>query len=103
MESLFTFIGLKWAGYFLSFWIIFNVSGAFTSFELMPGFYKYGYGFPFYNSIQGARAILFGTKSHLGANFGVLIAWMVAGLLGMWVGTAWVIRRNRRAGAHAVS
>jgi hypothetical protein len=36
MESLFTFIGLKWAGYFLSFWIIFNVSGAFTSFELMP-------------------------------------------------------------------
>jgi hypothetical protein len=66
MESLFTIIGLKWAGYFLSFCrcrlvigglsdnlgIIVNVSGAFSSFETMPSFYQYGYGFPFYHSVS---------------------------------------------------
>ena len=97
MESLFTFIGLKWAGYFLSFWIVVNVSSSFQSFELMPRFYQYGYAFPFFNAIQATRTILFNTKSHLGRNFGVLIAWMVLGLLGMAVGTRGMQRRNLNA------
>ena len=68
MESLFTVIGQKWAGYFLSFClsscyliagvadsgpgIVVNVSGSFQSFELMPSFYRYGAGFPFFNSVS---------------------------------------------------
>lgn len=102
MESLFTLIGLKWSGYFLSFWIIVNVSGGFTSFELEPNFYKYGYAFPFYHAIQGTRTILFDTKSYLGTNFGVLIAWMVAGLLGMYIFTWIRVRENKRKGAHVI-
>ena len=74
MESLHTVLGLKYSGYFLTFCkslnpsdshhshlpdffhsfkgIIVNVSAAFTSFELMPRFYLYGYGLPFYNSVS---------------------------------------------------
>ncbi len=162
MESLFTLIGLKWAGYFLSFctyntqqalppdlplacvqerlarWyrdisaiagmIIVNVSSSFTSFDLMPSFYRYGYGFLFFNSerntsypwallkaswgaqaarksldwltsliqIQGARTIIFGTKNHLGRNSGVLLAWVVVGLAGMLLLTAWTLNENRK-------
>jgi hypothetical protein len=134
MESLFTIIGLKWAGYFLSFCkcrlaigglsdtlgIIVNVSGAFSSFEITPSFYQYGYAFPFYHSvsihargtlsaeliryayiqIQGARTIIFGTKNHLGTNFGVLIAWMIVGLLGIYGGTAWRTHTNKKTAVH---
>lgn len=102
MESLFTLIGTKWAGYFLSFWIVLNVSSSFSSFEIMPAFYQYGYALPFYNSIQGARTIIFATKSHLGRNFGVLLAWMVLGVLGIGVFTAYVLERNRRQRAHVL-
>ncbi|MCJ1401876.1 hypothetical protein MMC11_005093 [Xylographa trunciseda] len=102
MESLFTLIGLRWAGYFLSFWVIINVSSAFAAFEIMPTFYEYGYGFPFFNSIQGARSIIFGTKNHLGRNFGILIAWMVLGLVGIVVFTALGMRENRKRHAHVI-
>lgn len=76
MESLHTVLGLKYSGYFLTFCktlnnfnshhshlpdfihlctgIIVNVSAAFTSFELMPRFYLYGYGLPFYNSVSAS-------------------------------------------------
>lgn len=102
MESIFTFLGVQWAGYFLPFWIIVNVASSFTSFELMPGFYKYGYAFPFYHAIEGTRTIVFGTKNHLGRNFGVLIAWTVLGLIGMFVLTVWQLKRNLRKGTHAL-
>jgi len=102
MESLFTLIGLRWAGYFLSFWTIINVSCGFAAFDTMPTFYEYGYGFPFFNSIQGARTIVFGTKNHLGRNFGILIAWMVLGLAGIVVFTALGMRENRKRHAHVV-
>jgi hypothetical protein len=102
MESLFTLIGLKWAGYFLSFWIIVNVASSFTSLEVMPGFYSYGHGLPFFNSIQGARTIIFGTKNHLGQNFGILVAWMVVGAIGIVAFTAWTLKQNRRKKTHVV-
>ena len=98
-----------------------NVSGAFNSFDLMSDFFQYGYAFPFYHTvkwyllylsgcnsnlellqIQAARTIIFGTKSHLGLNFGVLILWMIAGLLGMYTITAWRVKRNLRTGIHVV-
>lgn len=45
---------------------------------------------------------MFGTKSHLGFNFGVLIAWMVAGLAGVYVATAWRVGKGLRTGVHVV-
>ena len=68
MESLDSVIGLKYSGYFLNLYkalklaviqsltdvkkgIIVNILGVFTSFELLPGFYRYGYRLPFYNSV----------------------------------------------------
>ena len=102
MESLFTLIGLKWAGYFLSFWIVVNVASSFTSLEVMPDFYAYGYGFPFFNSIQGARTIIFGTKSHLGRNFGILLAWMVIGAVGITFFTWRTLEQNRKRRSHVL-
>ncbi|CAO2657708.1 Nn.00g038340.m01.CDS01 [Neocucurbitaria sp. VM-36] len=102
MESVFTIIGMRWAAFFLNIWLITNASGAFASFELMAGFYKYGYAMPFYHSIQATRTIIFGTKSHLGLNFGVLIVWMMVGWGGIFLGMAWRIRKGRRTGVHQV-
>jgi hypothetical protein len=115
---------------------------AFSSMEVMPKFYSFGYGFPFFNSvsssswvpyvsalvalcpasllaiwwdscpkaerlyltvqIQGSRTIMYGTKSHLGRNFGVLLAWMVAGWAGMFLFTGGLVRRNKRRAIHAL-
>jgi hypothetical protein len=45
---------------------------------------------------------MFGTKSHLGLNFGVLIAWMVVGWAGICVVTAWRIGQGKKTGVHRV-
>jgi hypothetical protein len=37
-----------------------------------------------------------GTKNHLGRNFGILIAWMLAGLIGGSVFTAWTLKQNQK-------
>ncbi|KAF1841397.1 uncharacterized protein K460DRAFT_166555 [Cucurbitaria berberidis CBS 394.84] len=102
MESVSTIIGIQWAPFFLNIWLITNASGAFASFELMAEFYKFGYAMPFYHCIRATRTIEFGTKSHLGLNFGVLIVWMVVGWAGIWLSTAWRIRKGRRTGVHQV-
>lgn len=53
--------------------------------------------------IQGARTLIFGTKSHFGLNFGVLIAWMVAGVAGMYSIMFWRTKKNLSTGAHYVA
>ena len=102
MEAVFALVGIRWAPFLMNVWLIVNVSGAFTSFELMPGFFKFGYATPFFNCIQGTRTILFGERSHLGLNFGVLVAWTVIGWFGLCLTTLQFIRRNRRKGLHAL-
>ena len=113
MESVFTVIGMQWTPFFLNVWLISNASGAFASFELMASFYKYGYAIPFYHcvsrcptflrsivadvptQIQGTRTIVFGTKSHLGLNFGILVAWMLVGWSGICLSTAWENQKTK--------
>ena len=102
MESVFTLIGMQWAPYFLNVWIIANVSGAFAGVEIMPRFYEYGYAMPFYHCMQATRTVVFGTKNHLGVNFGVLGAWMGVGWVGGWGFTWWRMGRGRREGVHRV-
>lgn len=102
MESIFTLIGMQWAPFFLNVWLIANASGSFASFESMAGFYRYGYAMPFYQCIQATRTIVFGTKSHLSVNFGVLVAWIVVGWAGIVGFTAWRIRKGKSEGRHRV-
>jgi hypothetical protein len=52
MEFVFTVIGMQWAPFFLNIWLITNASGAFASFELMAGFYQYGYAVPFHHAVS---------------------------------------------------
>jgi hypothetical protein len=102
LESLCSYIGMKWAVYFLNIWLIANASGTFASFELMNDFYQYGYAMPFWHSIQGTRTIVFGTKNRLGLHFGVLIAWCVVGLAGVYAFTTWRIKSGLKKGMHFV-
>lgn len=102
MEAVCTVTGMEWAPFVLNIWLIANASGSFASFELMPGFFEYGYAMPFYHCIQATRTIAFGTKSHLGLNFGVLIAWMVVGLGGVYLATTWRVKKGLKTGVHLV-
>ncbi|KAF9509200.1 hypothetical protein BS47DRAFT_1488035 [Hydnum rufescens UP504] len=67
--------------YLMSVQIICNVAVASLPITLEPWFYKYGYGFPVYNMAQATRTIIFNTKSHLGLNAGILIAWIALSCL----------------------
>lgn len=58
-----------------------NISVTVLPTELEVWFYKYGLGFPVYNMSQAVRTIIFGTKNHLGRNFGVLLAWAALSLI----------------------
>lgn len=58
MEAVFTVVGMPWAPFGLNIWLIANASASFTSFELMVGFYKYGYAMPFYHCVSVSGVIL---------------------------------------------
>ncbi|KAF2728008.1 hypothetical protein EJ04DRAFT_557036 [Polyplosphaeria fusca] len=103
MEAVDTVIGMQWAPFFLNVWLIVNASAGFGAFEMMVGFYEYGWATPFVHCIQASRTIVFGTKSHLGLNFGVLAAWIVGGLVGVYGVTWWKVREGLRKGRHMVS
>ncbi|TFY62802.1 hypothetical protein EVJ58_g3646 [Rhodofomes roseus] len=89
---------IKFAPFFLLTLIISNVSVTEFPLELLPGVFRYGRGFPFYNASQAFRTITFDAKSHLGVNVAVLICWVLISLLTVSAST-WIIEgRNRRRG-----
>lgn len=64
-------------GLWLLFWVIVNISPAFSPFPLLAKFFEYGYGFPVYNALTLIKVVLCNTtKRTMGRNFGVLIAWI---------------------------
>lgn len=64
-------------GLWLLFWVIVNISPAFSPFPLLARFYEYGYGFPVYNALTLIKVVLCNTtKRTMGRNFGILIAWI---------------------------
>lgn len=75
-EAMITLLTPKFMTYFLVPLIIFNVAVSSVPITLEPWFYKYGYGFPVYNMQQATRTLIFNTKSHLGLNAGILLAWI---------------------------
>lgn len=86
--------------------------------EMLPKFYHYGYGVPYYNITRIVRTIVFGTRNSrtcsflfssfvswrflclllivsctVGLNFGVLLAWVLIGMLNM-TAVQWYVRRQ---------
>ncbi|KAH7392386.1 hypothetical protein DE146DRAFT_766661 [Phaeosphaeria sp. MPI-PUGE-AT-0046c] len=89
LEAASTLAGMQFAPFFLNGWLIANASPAFGAHETMPRFYRYGYAMPFWHAAQATRTLVFGTKSHIGLNFGVLLSWCVVGWVGVVGATAW--------------
>ncbi|KAF9821194.1 hypothetical protein IEO21_00802 [Rhodonia placenta] len=87
LEAIVTTFGIWINNWFLNFWVFWNSAAASYSAELMPGFYLYDLGFPLVHAIQGTSTIMYGTKSHLATNFGVLAAWTVGWAAAMSVAT----------------
>ena len=85
--ALFRSLGPGLGGAVHGIFLILNLvsSSATTSMELMPAFFRIGYGLPFYQAVCGLRTILFGSYNHLGRNVGVLFAWLgLCGCLAMY-------------------
>lgn len=70
---------LPFSALFLIFWVITNVSTGFYAIELASDFYKWGYVWPLRHIVEGSKTLVFGTRSQLGLNFGVLVVWVVVG------------------------
>lgn len=81
LQNVNDIVGQPFTSIFLIFWVISNVSTSFFALQTEAGFFKWGYGFPFYHTIQASTTIIFDLKSHLGLNFGVLLAWVGLSLI----------------------
>ncbi|KAF9509198.1 hypothetical protein BS47DRAFT_1332343 [Hydnum rufescens UP504] len=97
-EAMITLLTPKYMTYFLVPLIIFNVAVSSVPITLEPWFYKYGYGFPVYNMQQATRTLIFNTKSHLGLNAGILIAWIALSCFTIPL-FAFIMRRRAMAAA----
>lgn len=93
---------LPFSALFLIFWVITNVSTGFYAIELASDFYKWGYAWPLRHIVEGSKTLVFGTRSQLGLNFGVLIAWVVVGTV-LFPVACWCMRwkamKDRRKAA----
>ncbi|KAK1598466.1 MNNG and nitrosoguanidine resistance protein [Colletotrichum navitas] len=74
-ENVAMIVGQPWTALWLIFWVITNVSTAFYTIDLSPGFYHWGYAWPLHHVVEGSRQLLFDLHSRIGLNFGVLFAW----------------------------
>jgi len=95
---------LPYAALFLIWWVITNVSTGFYALELASDFYKWGYAWPLRHIVEGSKTLVFGTKSRLGLNFGVLLAWVFVGSC-LFPVACWAMRwkntEDRRQAAEA--
>lgn len=80
VEALITILTPRFIPYFLVLWLIANISVSSSPIEMLPGVFRYGYAFPFYNLSKTFRTIIFNTKDELGLNFGVQVAWIALSL-----------------------
>lgn len=63
-------------GFWIIFWVVINVSPTFAALELSPGFFKFGYALPIFNSYEITKVILFNTwKGLIGRSIGILLTW----------------------------
>ncbi|CCF57622.1 hypothetical protein KAFR_0C06263 [Kazachstania africana CBS 2517] len=94
---------------FLGFWVlgfvILNLGPSFFSMALDSNFYRYGYAMPLHNIIDIYRVIFFDvSKSKMGRNYGVLVAWVALNTALAEVVLRWVSRtvaKREKAAAEA--
>ncbi|AAS51727.2 ADL193Cp [Eremothecium gossypii ATCC 10895] len=68
----------RFVGFWLMFWIVFNITPTFYSLHLANDFYKYGYITPIYNARECYKVLLFDTdRGYLKVAYVVLVAWTV--------------------------
>lgn len=79
MEGALRILGPLYFPAFLALFVIINVSVAFLDISDMDPFYGYGFAFPVWNSVDGTKSIIFGTKNHLTQNFIVNLGWIIGG------------------------
>ncbi|KAF9483273.1 hypothetical protein BDN70DRAFT_873964 [Pholiota conissans] len=91
LESLILILK-QFVPFFLIAWIIVNASINLYPLEVLPKFFHYGYGAPFYNYSKIIRTIVFGTKNELGLHFGVLIVWIAISCISLAI-IQWNARR----------
>ncbi|KAH9825005.1 hypothetical protein DFH28DRAFT_942522 [Melampsora americana] len=80
VEALITILTPRFIPYFLVLWLITNISISSSPIDMLPGVFRYGYAFPFYNLSKTFRTIIFNTKNEFGLNFGVQVAWIALSL-----------------------
>ncbi|KAL7423026.1 hypothetical protein Q5752_002325 [Cryptotrichosporon argae] len=93
METFFLLLG-PFFPFFLIFWVILNVSVAFLDIADMQDFYRYGYMMPVWNTVDGSKSLIFGTKNHLPQNFLVNIGWLVVFTFAL--GTTVLVQRRKK-------
>ncbi|KAH8827282.1 hypothetical protein DL96DRAFT_1606116 [Flagelloscypha sp. PMI_526] len=100
LESMLILLTPRFIGFFLLPWVLVNASSAVLPFQVQYTLYRYSRGTPFYNMSQATRTIVFGTKSELGLNIGILLAWTVLSLCTM---TAFQLLIRHRAHTAALA
>ncbi|CAF4620176.1 unnamed protein product, partial [Rotaria socialis] len=78
MVVMFVFIFGLYFNFFLTIFAAFLLAGATIqlSLELSSRFFRYGYGLPLYNILNGGRHLLFGSHSRFGINIAALIIYL---------------------------
>ncbi|RLV92910.1 Nitrosoguanidine resistance protein SNG1 [Spathaspora sp. JA1] len=77
--------------------IVINIATTFAPFVLMPGFFKYGYAMPMYNTYEALKVVFFDTwKGDLGRNIGVLVIWIVLMNALLVINIRWSNNRTKR-------
>ena len=60
------------------FLIVVNISSTYSALALTPGFYRYGYVLPMYNTFEASYVVFFNTsRGTLGQNYAILAALVV--------------------------
>lgn len=94
MEFVLLALGPLIFPFFLLVWVVFNVSPVFLDLADIDPFWSYGFVLPVWNNVDASKSLIFGTKNHLGQNFGVCLGWMVVSMAGIAVIT---VRRKGKA------
>ncbi|KZT21390.1 hypothetical protein NEOLEDRAFT_1181728 [Neolentinus lepideus HHB14362 ss-1] len=100
LEAFWTVFGWWILTFFLNLYVVWNLGAVSYLFEEMPGFFKYYHGFPLFHAVQGTLTIVYGTRSHLGLNFGVLVACNVVSIIFLAAATWYRLSRNMQTGFH---
>ncbi|TFK21059.1 hypothetical protein FA15DRAFT_598573 [Coprinopsis marcescibilis] len=103
LESMITILTPRYIPFFLILWIVANNSVCMNPIEMLPSFYRYGYGVPFYNISRATRTLSMGTHNEIGLNIAVLFVWIIISCFTLVVFQWYVRKREIRRQVHGNS